>query len=62
MKRKQAGRDRKLVVLTTRQDGRFRTRVPRRGATYYAVVRTQYAAGVAEGGSSRSRTVRVERR
>lgn len=62
VKRKKAGRDQKLVVLTTRQDGRFRTRVPRRGATYYAVVRTQYAAGVAECGSSRSRKVRVERR
>lgn len=61
LKRKRPGRDQKLVVVTTRQDGRFRTRV-RRGATYYVVVRKQYAAGVAECGSSRSRKVRVERR
>lgn len=61
VKRKKPGRDQKLVVLTTRQDGRFRTRVPRRGATYYAVVRQQYAAGAAECGSSRSRKVRVRR-
>ena len=61
LKRKKPGRDQKLVVVTTRQDGRFRTRVPRRGATYYAVVRKQYAAGAAECGSSRSRKVRVRR-
>ncbi len=61
VKRKRPGRDQKLVVVTTRQDGRFRTRVPRRGATYYAVVREQYAAGVAECGSSTSRKVRVRR-
>ena len=50
------------IGALSRQDGRFRTRVPRRGATYYAVVRTQYAAGAAECGSSRSRKVRVRRR
>lgn len=61
VKRKLPGRDQKLVVLTTRQDGRFRTRVPRRGATYYAVVRKQYAAGAAECGSSKSRKIRVRR-
>lgn len=61
VKRKKTGRDQKLVVVTTGQDGRFRTRVPRRGATYYAVVRQQYAAGVAECGSSTSRKVRVRR-
>jgi len=61
VKQKLPGRDQKLVVLTTRQDGRFRTRVPRRGATYYVVVRKQYAAGTAECGSSTSRKVRVRR-
>lgn len=61
VKRNVSGRDRKLVVLTTRQDGRFRTRVPRRGATYYAVVRKQYAAGAAECDRSRSGKVRVRR-
>ena len=62
LKRKKPGRDPKLVVVTTRSDGRFRTRLPKAAGRYYMVVRTQYAAGVAECGRSRSDTVRIRRR
>jgi len=61
LKRAKPGRDTKLVVLTTKGDGRFRTRVPKRTGRYYVVVRKRYAVGVAECGGSRSSTVRVRR-
>ena len=61
LKRKKPGRDPKLVVVTTKPSGRFRTRVPQSAGRYYVVVRKRYAAGVAECGSSRSTTVRVRR-
>ncbi len=61
LKRAKPGRDQKLVVVTTRSDGRFRTRVPKRKGRYYVVVRTRYAVGVAECGRSRSAKVRVRR-
>jgi subtilisin-like proprotein convertase family protein len=59
--RKKPGRDQKLVVLRTRDSGRFRTRAPRLAGRYYAVLRKRYAAGVAECGTSRSPAVRVRR-
>ena len=62
LKKKRAGRDAKLLVVTTKPDGRFRTRVPKAAGRYYVVVRKRYAVGVAECGSSRSTTVRVRRR
>ena len=61
VKRAKPGRDPKLLVLTTRSDGRFRTRLPKLAGRYYVVVRKRYAAGVAECGGSRSATVRVRR-
>jgi hypothetical protein len=61
LKKKRAGRDQKLLVLTTRTSGRFRTRVPRTAGRYYMVLRKRYAAGVAECGTSRSKAVRVRR-
>lgn len=61
LKRAKPGRDLKLVVLRARTSGRFTTRLPRAAGRYYVVVRGQYAAGVAECGSSRSTKVRVRR-
>ncbi len=61
LKRIKPGRDQKLVVLTTRADGRFRTRAPRTSGRYYVVLRKRYAAGVAECGGSRSAKVRIRR-
>lgn len=61
LKRKKPGRDPKLAVRSTRSDGRFRTRLPKRAGRYYVVVRKRYAAGVAECGGSRSAVVRVRR-
>lgn len=61
LKRKKPGRDPRLVVVTTRSDGRFRTRLPKSAGRYYMVVRKRYATGVAECGGSRSATVRVRR-
>ena len=61
VKRAKPGRDAKLLILTTRPDGRFRTRLPKLAGRYYVVVRKRYAAGVAECGGSRSATVRVRR-
>ena len=61
VKRAKLGRDPKLLVLTTRPDGRFRARLPKPAGRYYVVVRKRYAAGVAECGGSRSATVRVRR-
>lgn len=62
LKRARPGRDQKLVVLSTRSAGRFRTRAPRLPGRYYVLVRKQYVTGVAECGSDRSRTIRVRRR
>ena len=61
LKRVKPGRDQKLVVVTTRSSGRFRTRVPKRKGRYYVVVRQRYAVGVAECGGSRSAKVRIRR-
>lgn len=61
LKRARPGRDQKLVVLTTRSEGRFRTRAPRVRGRYYVLVRQQYAAGVAECAGSRSGKIRVRR-
>ncbi|MBL0749234.1 thrombospondin type 3 repeat-containing protein [Nocardioides baculatus] len=61
VKRKKPGRDPKLVVVMTKPDGRFRTRLPKAAGRYYVVVRKRYAVGVAECGSSRSAAVRVRR-
>lgn len=61
LKRARPGRDQKLVVLTTRSEGKFRTRAPRAGGRLYVVVRSRVAADVAECGASRSRTIRVRR-
>lgn len=61
LKRAKPGRDQKLVVVTTRSSGRFRTRAPRATGRYYVVVRARYAPGVAECGGSRSASVRIRR-
>ncbi|PKH38051.1 hypothetical protein CXG46_19195 [Nocardioides alpinus] len=61
VKRGRPGRDQKLVVVTTRSQGRFRTRAPRAAGRYYVVVRRQYVAATAECGSTRSRTIRIRR-
>lgn len=61
LKRAKPGRDQKLVVVTTRSSGRFRTRAPRARGRYYVVVRARYAVGVAECGGSRSPKVRIRR-
>ena len=57
--RKRSGADRKLVVVTSRPTGTFRTRAPRRAGRYYASVGspTQPLCGDAT-----SRVVRVTRR
>jgi hypothetical protein len=59
LKRVEPGRDQKLVVVTTRSSGRFRTRPPKSPGRYYVVVRPRYAVGVAECGGSRSAKVRI---
>lgn len=61
LKRARPGRDQKLVVLTARSEGRFRTRAPRLAGRYYVLVRSHYVAGVAECGQSRSSKIRVRR-
>jgi subtilisin-like proprotein convertase family protein len=61
LKRSEPGRDQKLVVVTTRSDGRFRTRAPRTSGRYYVVVHARYALGVAECGGSKSAKVRIRR-
>ena len=57
--RKKSGDDRKLVVVTTRPTGKFRTKAPRRAGRYYATVGspTQPLCGGAT-----SRVVRIKRR
>ncbi|GAB3037890.1 hypothetical protein GCM10011376_38350 [Nocardioides flavus (ex Wang et al. 2016)] len=57
--RKRGGADRKLVVMTTRTNGTFRTRAPRRSGRYYVTVGSAAEALCA---ADRSRTVRVKRR
>ena len=57
--RKRSGVDRKLVVVTTRATGVFRTKAPRRPGRFYAAVGS---AAEPMCGSDRSRTVRVRRR
>lgn len=57
--RKRSGADRKLVVVTTRGTGAFRTRAPRAPGRYYATVGS---AAEPLCGTDRSRVVRVRRR
>ena len=56
--RKRSGSDRKLVVLTTRSTGKFRTRAPRRPGRYYATVGSDAEPLCATGAS---RVVRIRR-
>jgi hypothetical protein len=57
--RKKPGTDLKLVVVTTRSTGTFRTKAPRRAGRYYATVGS---AAQPLCGSATSRVVRVPRR
>ena len=57
--RTRPGADRKLVVLTTRRTGSFRTQAPRKPGRYYATVGS---AAEPLCGHDRSRAVRVRRR
>lgn len=57
--RKRSGADRKLVVVTTRGSGAFRTRAPRAAGRYYATVGS---AAEPLCGTDRSRVVRIRRR
>lgn len=59
--RRKPGRDQKLVVLRTRDSGRFRTRAPRVAGRYCTVLRARYVAGAAECGASPSPAVRIRR-
>ena len=56
--KKRSGADRKLVVVTTRDSGTFRTTAPRKPGRYYATVGS---ASEPLCGEARSRTVRVRR-
>jgi hypothetical protein len=56
--KKRSGTDRKLVVVTTRASGIFRTKAPREPGRYYATVGSAAEPICAE---ARSRTVRVRR-
>lgn len=56
--RQRKGADRKLLVLTTRSSGTFRTLAPRRPGRYYATVGS---AAEPMCGSHRSRAVRIRR-
>lgn len=56
---KRSGADRKLVVVTTRSTGAYRTRAPRRPGRYYATVGSAAEPLCA---SDRSGTVRIRRR
>ncbi len=56
--RKRSGADRKLLVVTTRASGAFRTRAPRAPGRYYATVGS---AAEPLCGTDRSRVVRVRR-
>ncbi len=57
--RKRPGADRRLVVVTTRDSGRFRTKAPRRPGRYFATVGS---AAEPLCGAGQSRAVRVTRR
>ena len=57
--RKRSGADRKLVVVTTRPTGTFRTKAPRRAGRYYASVGSPAQPLC---GEATSRVVRVTRR
>ncbi len=57
--RKRSGTDRKLVVVTTRATGKFRTKAPRKAGRYYATVGSPDQPLCS---SATSRTVRVKRR
>lgn len=57
--RQRRGADRKLVVVTTREGGTFRTRAPRRPGRYYVTVGSAAEPLCA---ADRSRAVRVRRR
>lgn len=57
--RKRSGADRKLVVVTTRATGTFRTKAPRKAGRYYATVGSPDQPLCS---SATSRTVRVKRR
>jgi Thrombospondin type 3 repeat len=57
--RRKSGEDRKLVVVTTRPTGKFRTKAPRRAGRYYATVGT---AAQPLCGNATSRVVRVRKR
>jgi hypothetical protein len=57
--RQRKGADRKLVVVTSREDGAFRTRAPRRAGRYYVTVGSAAEPLCA---ADRSRAVRVRRR
>lgn len=57
--RKRSSADRKLVVVTTRTSGTFRTRAPRKPGRYYATVGSAAEPLCAQ---AQSRTVRIRRR
>lgn len=57
--RKRSGADRKLLVVTTRATGAFRTKAPRRAGRYYAAVGS---AAEPLCGHDTSRVVRIRRR
>ena len=57
--RARSGADRKLVVVTTRRTGSFRTKAPRKRGRYYATVGS---AAEPLCGHDRSRAVRIRRR
>lgn len=60
--RKGAGKDVKLVVVTTNASGKARPKAPRRPGRYYVTVARSYAAGEAECASARSTRQRLTRR
>ncbi len=57
--RKRSGADRKLVVVTTRTSGTYRTKAPRRAGRYYATVTSADQPLCSDG---TSRVVRIRRR
>lgn len=59
--RQRKGSDRKLVLLRTGADGRFRVRAPREPGRYYATVAPNYLANLAECAAGRSKAARIRR-
>ena len=57
--RKRKGEDRKLVVVTTRSTGKFRTKAPRKPGRFYATVGSPDQPLC---GNATSRVVRIKRR